>query len=187
MSRNHIQNRKYALSRIEPLERRELMSATGWSAHDSDHSAADAASRTALVATAEDQNLDSPRVERITANATSDATAQLRAQQDVPYVLTKVGNTMQITATKAGYLFKVANYFVNAHTGRATLTIAHARLPGVGGGVITYDVTGITGIGFTGTDGVDQFENNTGLTSTQRGKGGNDTLLGRLGNRLFVR
>jgi Ca2+-binding RTX toxin-like protein len=181
MSRNHTQNRKYAISRIESLERRELMSATGWSAHDTNKSAADAPSRTAFVATAEDQSLNSPGVERITANATSDATAHVRAQQEVPYVLTKVGNTMQITATKAGHLFKVANYFVNARTGRATLTIAHARLPGVGGGVITYDVTGITGIGFTGTDGVDQFENNTGLTSTQRGKGGNDTLLGGWG------
>ena len=180
MARNHLKHRMQRTLRLETLETRQLMSTTPWQTSALPF-VEDAPSPTAYVATAEGQNLDSPRIERITANATSDPTAHGRAQQNVPYTLTKIGNTMQITATQAGYLFKVSNYFVNPQTGRATLTIAHARLPGVGGGVYTYDVTGITGIGFTGTDGVDQFENNTGLTSTQRGKGGNDTLLGGWG------
>ncbi len=100
---------KYALSRIEPLQCCESTSATGWSAHDSDHSAADAASsRTALVATAEDQNLDSPRVECITAepNVRRNAKMTRRSRTSFRMLLTRS------RPPKAGNLFKVANYFV---------------------------------------------------------------------------
>jgi hypothetical protein len=182
MSHNRKLNRKNRTFRIELLDRREVMSATGWSDHHSDHSAADDTSLTAYIASGEDKRLSLTTTDRmLTASATPASTALPRIQQDVPYSVTKIGGTLQITANKAGYLIKVGNHFTNPQTGRVTLTIAHLRLPGVGGGANTIDVTGISRIAFTGTNGVDQFENNTGLTSTQRGNGGNDTLLGGWG------
>ncbi len=182
MTHNRKPNRKNRTFRFEMLDRREMMSATGWSGHHSHHSAADDASLTAYVAPGEDQRLSLAPTERVfTASVTTAPNALSQVQQDVPYTLSRIGNTMQITANKEGYIIKVANHFYNPLTGRTTLTISNMRLPGVGGGTLTYDVTGITSIVFSGSAGVDQFENNTGLTSTQRGNGGNDTLLGGWG------
>ena len=180
MSRNRKLNRKNRNFHIESLERREMMSATGWSAHDGDHSAADAASLTAYVATADrDQNLTPSHTERMLApSATATPTALVRAQQEVPYTVTKNGATLQITATKAGYGIKVKNYFKNPQSGKVTLTIEHFGPQGGPFAQPPIDVTGITKIVYKGTNGNDAFDNDTGLLSEQWGYSGNDTLLG---------
>jgi hypothetical protein len=171
---------------LEALENRQMMSATGWSDHYSDHSAAEDASLSAHVAKGEDQQLSLAHTERMLAASATPATNALpQSQQVVPYTVTKIGGTLQITATKAGYQIKVKNHFSNPQTGKVTLTIEHFGPQGGPFARPQIDVTGVTKIVYKGTNGNDVFINDTGLLSEQWGNGGNDALLGGWTNDIL--
>ncbi len=180
MSRNRKTNRRSRTFQIESLDRRQMLSATGWSANITTNRETDATSPIAYVAKLDMAgNLIHKPIDNVFATSAAAATAEptARAQSPSPYTVTKKGSVLTITATRAGNQIRVNNYFKDSRTGRVTVTIDHF---GRGGGPFaqTIDVTGVKHIVYKGTNGDDVFENKTWLTSTQYGKGGNDSLIG---------